>query len=292
MQPWVSIFQLKKLKCYKCSNEFQNKIEKIINLAHKKLLQADNLYYEAEKLLEQSLGLENFKPSTRNVSIKSFKASFGSSGRLDAEYYQPKYEEFNRRIFGAFKYTLAKDACIDINYGTVPTSPYTTDGTGTPYIKGMNVKNTRIDTNLDRITNTEEVPVKFYTKKDDIIISQMGTVADVGIVTENEENFLFASFTIRLRLKDKSLLLPYYVGLYIQNVAKKWYFYRNIAQASVRQNTDLPTVRNLKIPILSMEIQEKISAKIKESFALRRESENLLEQAKAEVEAVIENGEN
>lgn len=55
------------------------------------------------------------------------------------KYYQGKYDEVEG-ILKRHDCVLAKDVCSLINYGTVPTSPYTDDGSGTPYIKGLNLK--------------------------------------------------------------------------------------------------------------------------------------------------------
>ena len=290
IQKGLNLDDLRTLLIPQFEENISNQIEAMFYKAQNKLEESKLLYSEAEDILLSELGLKDWKPKNENVSIKHF-SDFFETGRLDAEYYQSKYDEFNEKLYKnpSLKCVLAEEVCSDINYGTVPTSPYTTDGTGIPYIKGMNLKNTEILTdNLDRITNTGELPDKFYTEKGDIIISQMGTVADVGVVTENEVGYLFASFTIRLRLKKDCLLQPYYVGLYIQKVAKEWYFYRNIAQASVRQNTDLPTVRNLPIPIISETAQNLIAEKIQKSFDLRKQSKDLLEQAKRMVENEIE----
>ena len=138
--------------------------------------------------------------------------------------------------------------------GTVPTSPYSEDNSGVPYIKGLNLKNLRLDTEkLDYITNTNALPDKVFTKEGDIIISQMGTVGNCGVVSKEQENWVFASFTIRMRITDKSKYDPYFVALYIENIAKPYYLMRNIAQASVRQNTDLPAIKQMPIPNLSFE---------------------------------------
>ena len=75
------------------SKEFQEKISELVKLAHEKLQQAEEKYSAAEKILSAALGLENFKPSTKNIAVKKFSASFLSSGRLDAEFYQPKYDD-------------------------------------------------------------------------------------------------------------------------------------------------------------------------------------------------------
>lgn len=274
------------------SNEFQNVCEKFINEAWELMDASADVYKQAEELLIETLGLKNFAPQTERFSIKSFKTSFEDTGRLDAEFYQSYYDEFEKKAKSK-GFVTASEICSLINYGTVPTSPYTEDGSGIPYIKGMNVKNVEVQNdNLDKIINTDELPEKFYTKKGDIIISQMGTVADCGVVEETQENWIFASFTIRLRLKDFNAYNPYFIGIYIQCLAKKYYFYRHIAQASVRQNTDLPTVNNLFIPIVDITIQNQIANKIKESKQKKKKGEMILKQVVGLVETAIEQGEN
>jgi hypothetical protein len=42
--------------------------------------------------------MADFSPSTESINIKSFKDSFAATGRLDAEYYQPKYEDFEQAV--------------------------------------------------------------------------------------------------------------------------------------------------------------------------------------------------
>ena len=93
------------------------------------------------------------------------------------------------------------------------------------------------------------------------------------------------------RIADKSKYDPYFVALYIENIAKPYYLMRNIAQASVRQNTDLPTIRQMPIPNMSFETQRQISQKITDSFNLRKQSNHLLECAKRAVEIAIEQDE-
>ncbi len=274
------------------SVNFQNQIENLYNKIFLFQKQSQNLYTSAENLLLSALGLNNFesKKIETNYNIKSFKDSFLTSGRLDAEYWQPKYE-IVENLVKSQGYSLVEDICSEVNYGTVPTSLYSEDGLGIPYIKGMNLKQCSIVGELDKITNTSELNKRFYTKEGDIIISQMGTVGDVGVVSKEQENWLFASFTIRIRLKDFSKFKPHFVGLYIQKVAKEYYLLRNIAQASVRQNTDLPTIRNMYIPHIDLDLQNKISLQVQESFVLRAESERLLALAKKAVELAIEEGE-
>ncbi|SUW97185.1 dna methylase-type I restriction-modification system [Campylobacter jejuni subsp. doylei] len=285
----------------KCLLLMNAEIDSIMNKAYEVLEQSKIFYKKAEETLYLELGLDPKNPlqnlldfktnnptNSPNISIRTLKESFLKTGRLDSEYYQIKYDLMENHLKRNGFVTL-HEICSLINYGSVPTSPYTESDIGTPYIKGLNLKHLSIDeTKLDRIVNTEELDSKFFTKENDIIISQMGTVGDVGIVNKEQENYIFASFTIRIRLKDVETFNPYFVALYIQHIAKEWYLYRNIAQASVRQNTDLPTIRNLYIPKIDPTTQEKIAKYIQESFNLRKKSKQLLDNAKNKVEEQIQ----
>ena len=297
-QPTISTEIIAKLKIPLFPIEFQQQIEQMVRESHECLEQSKGLYREAEVLLYRELGLDPENPlasiephsGSLNISVRPLSQSLNATGRLDSEYYQDKYDLMEKQIKkNGFK-TL-EEICSLINYGSVPTSPYSETDKGVPYIKGLNLKNLQIDeTKLDRITNTEDLNSRFFTKENDIVISQMGTVGDVGVVSKEQENYIFASFTIRVRLKNIEEFNPYFVALYIQNIAKEWYLYRNIAQASVRQNTDLPTIKNLYVPLVSYEKQTQIAEKIKQSFTLRKKASELLQTAKQSVETAIEKG--
>ena len=288
-QPKLALERIREFKIIGITEDIQLKIKELIDTSVEKIILSKKLYSKAEHILISELGLENFNPSNEKVSIKTLKESFLKTGRLDSEYYQPKYEIFDEKISNVGVEKL-ENICSLINYGTVPTSPYVKNNKSIPYIKGMNLKNCFIVGELDEIESTEELQDKYFTKENDIIISQMGTVGDVGVVTKEQENYLFASFTIRVRLNDERFN-PYFVGAYIQNVAKDFYLYRNIAQASVRQNTDLPTIKNMPIPLVKKEVQDEIASYIKQSMEYSKKAKELLEISTKSVEIAIDKDE-
>ncbi|EPF17262.1 MAG: DNA methylase [Microcystis aeruginosa Ma_MB_F_20061100_S19] len=270
---------------------FQKKIKNLVFECGVLLEMSKNIYSDAENLLLTELGLKDWQPTEESIAVKSFSESFLSSGRLDAEYYQPKFYQVENKI-KANGFVLVEDICSLVNYGSVPTSTYTETDEGVPYIKGLNLKNTEIiTTQLDRIINTENLPSKVYTKQGDIVISQMGTVGNCGVVEYEQVGWIFASFTIRIRIKDQSKFNPYFVALYIEKVAKEYYLMRNIAQASVRQNTDLPTIKNMYIPLISKDTQLSIAEKMLSAKKTKQKSKQLLEIAKIGVEKAIETDE-
>jgi len=269
------------------NTDFQDIIHKIIRRYFKLTDQSKILYHQAEQTLLSKLGLLNWKPKHELAFVKNY-SNTAEAERIDAEYFQPFYDQVDKKL-SQFNQKPLQELCGLINYGTVPTSPYVENGT--PYIKGLNLLDGFIGGKLDTIENTENLTKKFYTKENDIVISQMGTVGKAGLITKNEENYLFASFTIRARLKDCVFIDPYVLTLFINIVARPYYLLRKIAQASVRQNTDLPTIKALMVPKLNSKVQEKIREDIKESRKSKLNSKSLLDIAKRGVEIAIEKNE-
>jgi len=76
---------------------FQQKIEYLILQSHDNLNQSKSLYSEAETLLLQELDLENYEPDSQNIAEVSFSQML-QIGRMDAEYFQPKYAKFIEHI--------------------------------------------------------------------------------------------------------------------------------------------------------------------------------------------------
>jgi type I restriction enzyme S subunit len=80
------------------SNDCQKKIGNIVLSSQNKLKEAKELYAQAQNILLEATDLKGFNSSKENKAIKNFKESFLTTGRLDAEYYQPKYEEIISKI--------------------------------------------------------------------------------------------------------------------------------------------------------------------------------------------------
>lgn len=281
-QPHLTLPAIKAISTPLLSN--QPLFDQIYETSVSYLKRSEKLYAEAQTLLLKELDLLNWQPKHKLSYVKTFSDT-QTAERFDAEYFQPKYEEVDAKIL-SMRPSVLGDLCSHLNYGTVPTSPYAEKGV--PYIKGLNLVNGFVKGKLDLLENTKNLPSKFFTKENDIIISQMGTVGKAGIVTKNQEDFLFASFTIRARLNNFEFIDPYVLTLYINEVSRPYYLLRKIAQASVRQNTDLPTLKALPVPTISNQMQESIKQGIIESYELKQKSKSLLEIAKTGVEKAIE----
>jgi len=286
-RPFIGIDILKETFIPFPPQSFQQKIEKMVKESQRKRKLADEKYKEAEEILNKELGLENLDLSTQ----KTFEAKFSETKeRIDPEYYQPKYYKFWKMIRKRADLKKLQDIISKIDYGTVPTSPYVSKEQGIPYIKGKDIKpNHIILDSLDYLhKGTKYLMRDKIVKENDILITQMGTVGNAAVIPKEAEGFAFGSFILRIRLKDFSKTNPYYIAAIVNSLVGKLQIFREMRIATVRANTDIPTIKNLQIPILPRPIQQKISSLIRESFKLRREAKELIEEAKREVEEMVE----
>ena len=77
---------------------FENSISKLVLKSRKIEHLSTEIYTQAETLLLDTMGMASFSPSADAINVKSFKDSFAAKGRLDAEYYQPKYEDYLTQV--------------------------------------------------------------------------------------------------------------------------------------------------------------------------------------------------
>ena len=102
-------------------------------------------------------------------------------------------------------------------------------------------------------------------------------------------NVISSSGILHLTVKDNAVL-PDCLTLVLNSKLVRLQAERS-ACGSIIQHWKQSEIENVSIPILPMSSQQKITAKVRESFALRAESKRLLDLAKSAVETAIEQGE-
>ena len=96
-QPKLNVFDVSEIPIPEMTDEFMKNISSQICRSKAKLSESKSLYAQAEDILLSELGLKDWQPKNEAVSIKTF-SDFALSGRLDAEYYQSKYDEIEAKI--------------------------------------------------------------------------------------------------------------------------------------------------------------------------------------------------
>lgn len=291
VQPLLNYPRIKNILIPDVSNDFLLKIEQLVKSAHQKLEQSKTLYCEAENLLLTELDLVDFKPSDENIAIKSFSESFGECGRLDSEYYQPKYDEIIAKVKGA-KYDIL-DNIINIQKSIEPGSNAYQDN-GIPFVRVSNltkygVSNPSAHLKID-IFDIEKLDI-LQPKKNTILLSKDGTVG-IAYNIKKDTDFITSGALLHLTIKDKykGKVFNEYLTLVLNSVVVQMQSQRD-AGGSIIKHWKPSEVKQVLIPIIDYSIQTQIEQKIKQSFKLKEQSKQLLELAKKAVEVAIEQDE-
>lgn len=271
------------------SNSFQKQVRNLIQTAKEKSQLTRQTYTNAEIILLQAVGMQNFEPSKEPVNIKSFKESFGISGRLDAEYYQPKYETITNAIINYKNGFQTLESFTD-NYSTgFPYKSETYSETeGVPLIRINNISKGNLDlTNAINIPSSDiSLSKKDIAQENDILISMSGTIGNSckirkGVIAVVNQRIM------RITPKNYNFdVLPLVINSLIGQLQLE-----RIGTGGVQTNVSATDIKQILIPNIEEQIQEQIADLVEESFKLKAESERLLEVAKTAVEMAIEENE-
>lgn len=288
INPFISLGNLQCIMIPEFSEQLKTIIEILLLSSFQFRESSLSLYAEAEQLLLQELDLVNFEPSTENIAIKKLSESFGVTGRLDAEYYQPKYEEILEKIKQYNRgYSIINNFIKNYSTG----HPYKSESyqeDGLALIRINNIKPGILD-----LSNVVNIPFKDrnfskkdVAKKNDILISMSGTIGNVCKILEDID----AVINQRIMRATVSNFSPDVIVLIINSIVGTTQLSR-IGTGGVQTNISSNDIKNLLIPIIDVDIQQQIESKIQQSFTLRKESKRLLDIAKQAVEIAIEEGE-
>lgn len=269
------------------SDNLKSKIAEIFDNIELFNEQSINLYFEAENILLSELGLIDWKPKEEAVNIKTVN-DFKNSGRLDAEYYQPKYDEIEEKIKNyRGGYNIFSNFVSNYSTGYAFDSKSYIDY-GMPLIRINNIKKGMLDiSNATYISNEDaKLSIKDIVKENDLLISMSGTIGNCCKVPK-DTNAVINQRILKCSIKEyDSDVLCLIINSIIGN-----YQFERIGTGGVQTNISNNDMLNIFIPIIDLQIQNQISEKIQESFRLRAESEGLLHLAKLAVETAIEEGE-
>ncbi|MEZ3505422.1 MAG: restriction endonuclease subunit S [Lachnospiraceae bacterium] len=283
-QPHITLPIIANMHIPEYSMVIQEEVEKLYISSTKKKRLAEEKYKEAEVLLLSALGLDVWKPKSEKISIRSY-GEITDVERFDAEYFQPKYDELFKRLSLFECCTLSE--IVNISKSIEPGSE-AYQKTGIPFYRvadlskeGLKEPNIFLDEN------------KYYRedlslKKDMILFSKDGSI---GIAYKVDENIKAISSGALLHLMVKTRdVLPDYLTLVLNSIVVALQAERD-AGGSIIQHWRTEEIEKVTIPVLNMDMQERIKKIVRDSFILRGESKQLLNQAQIVVETAINKGE-
>ncbi len=282
---------IEKLKLPILNNLLQNQISNIVSSSYNCLINADKILNNAEQLLLQELGITETLWQTKGVAInnKSFKESFAKSGRLDAEYYQPKYEAIMQVASFGGNESGSLDSFVNIKKSIEPGSDAYQE-TGIPFLRVSNISKLELsepDIYLDEKLYSIET---LFPLKDTILLTKDGSVG-LAYKVEEDMKAITSSALLHLQVIDTNVILPDYLTLVLNSPVVQLQAERDCG-GSIIQHWRIDEIRKVIIPLLAMPTQQQIASLIQQSFQLRKQSKHLLEIAKQAVEMAIEIDEN
>lgn len=279
-QPKINVDDIAKIPIVKCA-----KIESFIHTIiehHNNLLKKSRICYkQAEDILNKELNITNIE-NTKPYSIRSFSNSFGKSKRLDAEYYQDKYDQIVNRL--KTKLTLSNICHIyDENFNPLEKGIY-------KYVELSDIySNGEIREPTEYFGN--ELPTRARRKIDNgqVLVSSIeGSLSSCALVTDYDSSNLICSngfYVVDSDTINSETLLVLFKSQYIQMLLKQRCSGTILTAISDDEFKNLPFIQ------IDEQVQDKIAQKVQESFKLRKQSKNLLEKAVKAVDLAIEQGE-
>lgn len=273
------------------SKGLQDNLVDIVSVTEKLECQAKSIYSEAEQILLKALNMDNFVPSQQNTTIKSL-SQFMHAGRLDAEYFQPQYDELLEILksqMGSAKLDKITTLYSIVNiFKSVEPGSAEYCSSGIPFVRVSDVSKYGISSPSIYLDKMSWGNFGIHPKKDTILFSKDGSVGIAYKVDKNIE-CITSSALLHLTVRDTNVL-PDYLTLVLNSLIVKMQSERDVG-GSVIQHWRIDDIKKVVIPILTMDIQKEIADKVRKSFKLREKSNELLEAAKRAVEIAIEEDE-
>lgn len=287
-QPHLTLNTIGGIHVPKYSMVLQKAIEDLYNRSVYIKHSSQQNYDRAADMLEAVL--ERSQIPDMAVSIKNLSDSFMKTGRLDSEYYQPKFYNLfemlskfpNKRLGG-------DDGIVNIKKSIEPGSK-AYKGEGIPFIRVSDVSKYEITSpeiylSHDVVENVEVL----FPKKDTILFSKDGSVG-IAYKLERDEDIITSGALLHLTVRNTSEILPDYLTLVLNSTVVQMQAERD-SNGAIIQHWKPSEIENVIVPVLDMDKQKELSEMVQKSFALRHQSKQLLEYAKQAVEIAIEQGE-
>ncbi len=261
----------------------EQNIKKIVKEVFEKIAKSKFFYSQAEALLLEELSIKDLKLEDDLAYATTLK-DCQQAGRIDAEYFQPKFE----KILSKIKVKKEKLGNLVESLKGIESGSDVYQEEGKPFIRVSNMSKFGINDNNQQFLSDKlygELKDKYQPQKGEILLSKDATPGIAIYLNEDKEGIISGGI-LRLKVKDKNLN-PQYLTLVLNSLICQMQIDRD-AGGSIINHWRPDQVENTLIPILPLKTQQKIAKMVGESFKLRWEAKELLEEAKRKVEEDIE----
>ncbi len=288
MYPAVSDSDILNTSIFIPSYELKKIIIELFNSAYKYNQTSKKLYRQTETILLSELGLIDYQSKHQLTFIKKHSDT-KRAGRIDAEYYQPKYEKIIKVIKNYSGGWDTLENLCKTKRGSLISEEYYSDE-GVLYIRGADFSGGTLSSKKGiYISNDFNHYNETTVNEGEIVFSLVGSVGETAFVTSEFEGSYISNNTGKISC-NKHGISSWVLQILLQSVIGQMYFEKHKTQTAQPKISN-KDIHNFVIPILPKVKQTQIQKKITESFCLRQQSKHLLEIAKKAVEMAIEQDE-
>ena len=283
----VNAEELKRVEIPLVSRDLQLQVATAFEGAFDLILKSESTFEKSKAILLSELGLTNRRPKHRLAFVKNHSDAVRAE-RIDAEYYQPKYEEVVKAIksclggWDTLENLVSIKKCVEVG-----SNKYLNEGI--PFVRVSNLS-------PFEITEEKYISEKSYNEikehqpnKDEILFSKDGTPGIAHYLNEQPPKMIPSGGILRLKKKTDKVNSEY-LTLVLNSVLVQEQVNRDVG-GSIILHWRPDQVKQTAVPVLSEIKQLEIQQKVSESFQLRKQSKRLLECAKRVVEIAIEEDE-
>lgn len=248
------------------------------------------VYSAANKIILKEFKYHNFEQKNKHWSVKNY-SDVKDANRLDAEYFQPKYDEILKIIKESSNGYDILGNIVSIKKGIeVGSDEYQENGI--PFVRVSNLNKFGINENNQQYIlqkTYDRLALEYQPQKGEILLSKDGTAGIAYYIDETPKRMILSGGILRLTITD-SEYLPEYLTLVLNSILVQQQIERTSSGALI-QHWLINEINNTLIPKLDIQKQREIVGKIQESTKYRKQSKQLLEIAKRGVEIAIEQDE-
>lgn len=260
---------------------FQGRIAHVATEYRRMMNQSRQLYKEARRILHEYIHYDSCCLSAKSMIEKSFSVSFGCSGRLDAEYYQPKYDTL-LNLLNTNETVGSLCHLHDSNFSPAPHTEYA-------YIELANVGRCNAISKVE-VMEGRHLPsrAKRQVRAGQVIVSSIeGSLQSCALIPEEYEGALCSN---GFHVLDSDAMNPETLLLLFQSEPIQELM-RQRCSGTILTAISKGELLRMPLPLLPPVIQQKIAAHVQESSALRRRAKQSLDRAVRAIEIAIEQDE-
>lgn len=282
LQTGLNIGDLESLPVFIPSDKVQEEVAKLVKESKTELENSKSLYSQAEQVLLEELGLQDFSVEDGLWSVVKL-SEVKNAERMDGQYFEPRYHILEEKL---------KKYGVKLFTEIIQEVPAKFDPKSKADQTFNYVELSNINASIGVIEGSSEVlgkeapsRARRVLKTGDVIVSSVeGSLGKVALVDTSQDGYLASTGFFQFRSRE---ILPEALLMLAKSIVFNWQLQQRTAGTIL---TAVPgeSLKSVLVPVLPKPTQQKIADLVRASHAARKKAKELLEEAKRTVERLIE----